>query len=546
MKLSTTKSLRQEKHFDGRQLICYTDRPSDLLSLFRKTITSTPHAIALVDEHSSISYRELERQSAAVANLFQRCGLTAGERVVLLTGNCAEFGVIALAAWRSGLIVVPLNPRNVRSEVAFVLNQCQAKALIFEASLADRAPIDSQAPRCSLVLEVKQLIADSLVAEAPAETLEQWHQPEEEDVAVLLYTSGTTGRPKGAMLTHLNMIHSVLHFVDQMALQEASERSLLAVPISHVTGLVAIFLTMASIGGTTVMIREFKTPVFLQAMVKHRVTHTILVPAIYNLLLRDPEFGQCELGTWRIGGYGGAPMPETTITALGQVLPGLGLMNAYGATETTSPTTLMPAAEQRAQLDSVGRLLPCVQLRIVDDNGHDVAIGASGELWISGPMVVPGYWDNQEATAKEFDAGAWKSGDIGSIDSMGYVRVFDRKKDMINRGGYKVYSAEVENALSAHPDVLEAAVIGQADPVLGERTRAVIVLRPEVQVGAPIGVESTRPDELHTMEAELRAHCAAFLADYKVPDFFQFRQDMLPRNPNGKVLKRELRELRDL
>jgi O-succinylbenzoic acid--CoA ligase len=200
-------------------------------------------------------------------------------------------------------------------------------------------------------------------------------------------------------------------------------------------------------------------------------------------------------------------------------------MNAYGATETTSPTTIMPMGLQAAHLDSVGVVVPCGDVRVMDDVGREVAPGETGEIWIAGPMVVPGYWDNPEATAREFERGYWKSGDLGSIDARGFVRVFDRKKDLINRGGYKVYSAEVESVLSLHPAVVESALVAVPDPVLGEKARAIVVAR-----------------DAACDAAALRAHCAQHLADYKVPDFFTFRSEPLPRNANGKLLKRALRE----
>jgi acyl-CoA synthetase (AMP-forming)/AMP-acid ligase II len=200
-------------------------------------------------------------------------------------------------------------------------------------------------------------------------------------------------------------------------------------------------------------------------------------------------------------------------------------MNAYGATETTSPTTIMPMGRQAGNLDSVGAVVPCGDVKVVDDAGRELPPGESGELWIAGPMVVPGYWDNPEATAREFAGGYWKSGDIGSIDARGFVRVFDRKKDMVNRGGYKVYSAEVESVLSLHPAVVESALIAVPDQVLGEKTHAFVVMR----------------DAACTAD-DLRAHCAGRLADYKVPDFLTLRTEPLPRNANGKLLKRTLRE----
>jgi acyl-CoA synthetase (AMP-forming)/AMP-acid ligase II len=303
-----------------------------------------------------------------------------------------------------------------------------------------------------------------------------------------------------------------------------TDRSLLAVPASHVTGLAAILLPMFAVGGCVILMREFKARPFLDLAARERMTHTLVVPAIYNLCLREPDFDRFDLSDWRIGGFGGAPMPEGTLRLLAEKLPGLTLMNAYGATETTSPTTIMPPGLQAAHLDSVGAVVPCGDLRVMDDDGREVAPGEPGEIWIAGPMVVPGYWDNPEATAREFAGGYWKSGDIGSRDADGFVRVFDRKKDLVNRGGYKIHSAEVESVLSLHPLVVESALVAQPDPVLGEKTHAYVVTH----------------DPACTAEA-LRVHCARHLADYKVPDFVTLRAEPLPRNANGKLLKRLLR-----
>jgi O-succinylbenzoic acid--CoA ligase len=217
-------------------------------------------------------------------------------------------------------------------------------------------------------------------------------------------------------------------------------------------------------------------------------------------------------------------MPVATIDALTQRLPGLSLLNAYGATETTSPATLMPAGLTREHADSVGVALPAADIRVMDDTGREVAPGETGELWIGGPMVVPGYWANPEATAASFTAGYWHSGDLGSVDAQGFVRIFDRKKDMLNRGGFKIYSVEVENVLMAWPGMVEAAVVGKPCPVLGERVHAF--------VHAP----GLKPDD-----AALRRHCAERLADYKVPESFTWSAEPLPRNANGKLMKRLLR-----
>jgi acyl-CoA synthetase (AMP-forming)/AMP-acid ligase II len=342
-------------------------------------------------------------------------------------------------------------------------------------------------------------------------------------VAVILYTSGTTGRPKGAMLTHLNIAHSVMHYALCRGLGRR-DRALLAVPASHVMGLIAMLLTMVHVGGSTVLMRAFKARVFLELMAAERVTVTHLVPAMYQLCLLEPDFRAFDLSSWRIGGFGGAPMAEAVIAELAECLPHVQLINGYGATETALATTLMPIGHTARHPDSVGQVVPCAEVRIMDEAGREVPPGETGEVWIKGPMVVPGYFANDTATRDAFVAGFWRSGDIGAVDEAGYLRVFDRRKDMINRAGHKVLSAEVEGVLSAHPQVVEAAVVAHPDPVLGERVHAFVTFRGKA---------------LHA--DELRAFCRARLADYKVPEFVTSGTEPLPRNALGKVQQHVLR-----
>jgi long-chain acyl-CoA synthetase len=525
--------LRREAHF-GRVFTCFAERPAQLNALFAQTLSRHAAAEALVCEQRRISYAELDGKAARVAAGLARDGVRAGDRIAILCANEPEFVYALLAAFRLGAIAVPINVREAKPELAYVLNQCKARALVFDADLAERIPSSGDVPQLELRYAVGEAVQDIAApgrpfshlleagAEAPAPAA-----PGEDETAVILYTSGTTGHPKGAMLTHLNLIHSALHYEHCMQFG-AGERALLAVPASHVTGLVAIILAMLRVGGCVLMLREFKARAFLELASRERMTFTLVVPAIYNLCLREPDFGRFDLSHWRVGGFGGAPMPLGTIRALAQKLPRLIPVNAYGATETTSPTTCMPLGQQAAHLDSVGAVLPCAELRVMDDEGREVPPGATGELWIAGAMVVPGYWEDAAATQREFCGGHWKSGDIGSIDADGYVRIFDRKKDLINRGGYKVYCAEVENVLSLHPAVVESALIARPDPVLGEKAQA-FVLRSAPACSAE----------------QLRAHCALHLADYKLPDFITFVDGPLPRNANGKLLKRRLRESRD-
>ena len=403
--------------------------------------------------------------------------VAAGDRVVMFIDNRAEFVFALLALQRLGAVAVPVGVREQRPGLTYIARQCGAVAVVAVASLAERIPQGEEAPDLKLRVSIGPapgadwLDVDSLLAgKGPAVPP---HPGAETDVAVILYTSGTTGHPKGAMLTHLNIVHSAMHYQACMKLGP-QDRSALAVPASHVTGLIAVIASMLHVGGAVVIVPEFKADSFIALLQAERVTHTLMVPAMYNLCLRQPAFADAKLDSWRIGGYGGAPMPMATIEALAQRLPGLVLLNAYGATETTSPTTMMPMGDTPSHADSVGVVLPAAHVLIMDEQGVELPRGEVGELWIAGPMVVPGYWDNAQATAASFTAGYWHSGDLGWIDEQGYVRVNDRKKDMINRGGYKIYSIEVENVLMAYPGVLEAAVVARPCPVLGERVHAVV------------------------------------------------------------------------
>ena len=256
-------------------------------------------------------------------------------------------------------------------------------------------------------------------------------------------------------------------------------------PLGHVTGVVANIMTMVRCAGALIIMPEFKAAEYLKLAARERVTYTVMVPAMYNLCLLQPDFDSYDLSSWRIGGFGGAPMPIATIERLDAKIPGLKLMNCYGATETTSPSTIMPGELTAKHIDSVGLPCPGAQIIAVDADGRELPRGEIGEIWIHGASVIKGYWNNPKATAESFTAGFWHSGDLGSIDEANFVRVFDRQKDMINRGGLKIYSAEVESVLSGHPDVLESAIIAKPCPVLGERVHAVVVVRGRGQVGEP-------------------------------------------------------------
>jgi O-succinylbenzoic acid--CoA ligase len=518
--------LRREAHF-GRVTRCFADRPASVHAMFAAAAAAHPGTEALTGEEGALGYRALETRTARIAGGLAQAGIAPGQRVAMLIGNRFAFVETLLACQRIGAVTVPLNPRQPAPEIAYALNQCAAAGLVFDAELARNLPDPAETPtvrrRWSAYGDAGAERYEALADSPPAEPV----PVDEEAPAILVYTSGTTGRPKGAMLTHLNIVHSALHFAHSMGFAPG-DRSLLAVPASHVTGLIANIATALLRGGTIVVLRAFRAADCLALMQDQRVTHTLIVPAMYNLFLRDPEFDGYDLSAWKVGGYGGAPMPEATIAEMARRAAHVGLMNGYGATEATSPQTMGPPRFAAARADSVGLVLHCAEIAVMDDDGREVAPGQPGEIWMAGPNIVPGYWDNPGADAENFTGGFWRSGDIGSVDADGFVRVLDRKKDMLNRGGYKIYCVEVESQLSFHPHVLESAIIGRPCPVLGERVHAVIV--PKDAAPSP------------RLAEQIRAFCAARLSDYKVPETIIFREAPLPRNPNGKIVKTVLRE----
>ena len=525
---------RIEAWGNDRLVRCFVERPANFLSMLQTAVSRFPTRKALVFEDQHWTYQEFWSSVEHYAHVLHNLGIQPQDRVVLFVSNRAEFVFLLFAIQYIGAIAVPVGIREQRPGLTYIMNQCKAKAVAFDLSLAERIPVKGDvaslehricididtsdqlaSPTQTVVLP--NLLAKQSRVEIPIFVADQF------DVAAILYTSGTTGNPKGAMITHANIVHSALHYQYGMYLTE-NDSSMLAVPASHVTGLIAIIATMVQVGGATLIMREFKAKQFLGFAAKENMTHTLMVPAMYSLCLFEPSFSADALKHWRIGGYGGAPMPVAVIEQLAKHLPNLDLRNAYGATETTSPVTLIPAGMNEAHLDSVGRVLPCADVRVMNDTGQEVPFGETGELWINGPMVVPGYWDNPEATAQSFTAGYWHSGDLGCMDEEGFVKIFDRKKDMLNRGGFKIYSVEVENCLMGIPGILEAAIVGKPCPVLGERVHA-FIYAPNQSISQDI----------------VTAHCKQALADYKVPETVTWLDAPLPRNANGKVMKRQLR-----
>jgi long-chain acyl-CoA synthetase len=518
--------VRNEAHYGDRVVACFVERPTNLNSLLLATAVRTPDAPALIGEEGRQSYGALVNKAARIGNGLSAAGVKTGDRVALLIGNRFAFAEALLGCWFIGAICAPLNPLMRPQEIEFVLNQCGAAMVIYDHEHSSNLPDPSSTPTVRNWVEAYGDGGFEVLAQCePMTPL----SPDDAETTTLLYTSGTTGRPKGARLTHLSIIHAAMQLAYAFEM-DATSRMLLAAPASHVTGLVGNIVAAWAAGAAIVVMRNFKATGALATIEAEKVSHSIMVPTMYKLCLMAPDFDQFDLSTWRCGAYGGAPMPETVIAELANRAPKLGLINTYGATEASSGHTALPASMTKNHSNSVGSVLHCSEICIMNDEGIEVSTGEIGEIWMRGGNISPGYWNNPEADSANFIGGFWRSGDIGRVDENGLIYVLDRKKDMLNRGGYKIYSSEVENQLSFHPATIECAVIAKPCDVMGERVRAIIV------------TDTLHSDNEPALAADIQAFAAQRLSKYKVPEEIFFRQAPLPRNANGKVLKNVLRE----
>ncbi|SCX56601.1 Acyl-CoA synthetase (AMP-forming)/AMP-acid ligase II [Klenkia marina] len=472
----------------------YTGLPQNLLHMLRQAVEAHPERTAVVELGGErVSYRDLWDRSARVAGGLRAAGVQPGDRVAIRKGNGLDWVLAFWGTLLAGGVVVPVNTRFAQPEVDYVVGDSGARYVVEpDAALPDGEPLT---------------------------VIDQAHT----DVAGIFYTSGTTGFPKGAMTTHENFLSNVETCLRCLSLDRDEHLStLISVPLFHVTGCNSQLLVLTAIAGTSVVMPVFEVGAFLTAVETERISVLTTVPTIYWLALQSPAFACTDTSSVRSLSYGGAPIAPDLVHRIQRAFPTARVGNGFGLSETSSVSTYLPHEDAAEHADSVGYPAPVVDVRLDD---VDPTSGV-GELLIRGPHVVAGYWGKPEQTAEAFAGGWLHSGDLARIDDEGRVYVVDRKKDMINRGGENVYCVEVENALAAHPAVGEVAVLGVPDPVMGEKVGAVVVPRPGTTV----------------VPAELRAFAATLLADFKVPQFVAVRDDPLPRNPGGKVLKPTLRE----
>ena len=480
--------------------------------------------VSLHSDAGALAYAELDRRCRKMAAFLRSRRAAAGARVAILLPNREEFAVAYFGAIGAGAVAVPVNTRLAPPEIGYVLQDCAASAVV-----TTRAWLEKVAPLPEARTVTTWILVDGEGPEAVPFAAALGREPlplpapvEPGEVCTLLYTSGTTGFPKGAMISHANTLFNAASCRATLGYRH-DDVGLVSLPLFHVTALHSQLVALMALGATLVLQQEYDTRRMLELVSRHRVTALFFVPAIYKLITLRQDLDRYDLSRVRMAAYGGAPMDPETVRAIQRLLPAE-LHNCYGLTECSSLGTVLPAELALSRAGSVGRPVPGTRAEVRAESGQVLPPGEPGELHLHGPHVVQGYWGAPEKTAQALRGGWLRTGDVARIDEDGLITILDRLKDMINRGGEKVYGLEVENVLYAFPGVAEAAVVGVPHPVFGEVPAAFVVPQP----GASLDPEA------------IRIHCSARLADFKVPVAVRFT-DALPRNPGGKVLKNELK-----
>ncbi|MEV0352683.1 class I adenylate-forming enzyme family protein [Nonomuraea sp. NPDC050680] len=493
----------------------------------------------LVYEDEHITFEEHFRRAATLADrLVTDYGVAKGDRVVVAMRNYPEWVVAFSAALAAGAIAVPLNAWWTESELAYGVRDCDAKVLIVDGERAVRLA-DAGVPMIVARGEVPAGARSfgEVLGEVTGDVTLPDVQLSPEDPATIFYTSGTTGRPKGALGSHRNLGQSPMTLAyglmravalagkDVAAATGARRVTLLTVPLFHVTGCFSALTTTMFAGGGLVLMYKWDPGQALRLIERERITAMIGVPTNAWQLMSHPDFVKYDLSSLTTLGYGGAPAPPKLLERIGENLPDRAASNGYGMTETTGLAIGNGGPDYLARPDSIGLPTAVVDVRVTGPLGEELPPGEVGELCVRGANVIMGYWNKPEATAQTFVDGWLHTGDLARIDEDGFVYIVDRAKDMVIRAGENVYSAEVEAALFEHPAVDDAAVIGVPHDELGEEVGAVVRLKPGT---------STTSEELQSFLAER-------IAKFKIPAHIWFRETELPRNPGGKILKTHLR-----
>lgn len=505
-----------------------------LTQVLHRGVQCAPNKVCTIQRDRQRIWTEVHDRVARFAAALQASGVRKGDRVAILSLNSDRYFETYLACWWIGAVIVPMNVRWSATENAYSLNDSGAKTLIVDDHFATMLP---EIEKDILGLDTRIFAGDGDMPDGLLgyEDLIASHEPIPdgdhggEDLAVLAYTGGTTGFPKGVVLTHRALWSSNISLALVAKLDE-SVRFLNAAPMFHLADL-AMMLGSAIAGGSQVFIPAFTPAAVLEAIETHKVTATLLVPTMVRMVLDHPDLAKHDLTSLRLLVYGASPMAEKTARDTTRAFPNAAIIQAYGQTETAPVITATPPEVHdmshplSAKLRSAGRAIACNAIRVVDANGNDVPRGQVGEVIARGSNMMNGYWNKPDATAAAIVDGWIHTGDGGYLDEDGFLFIVDRMKDMIITGGENVFSAEVENAINSHPAVAQCAVIGIPSEQWGEEVHAIVVPR----------------DGAEVTEEEIIAHCRGLIAHYKCPRSVTLRTEPLPLSGAGKILKRELR-----
>jgi len=503
------------------------------------TAAIVPDRDAIVFDEKRFTFGEIYERANRLANALSDLGVVAGDRVAVMQVNCNEHIESYFATAKLDAIFVPINFRARSEELSFMLNDSGVKAIILGQRYQDM--IRTIKPELTTVehqitLETPGdgfLFYDDILANASDD--ERFPAGDGEDLTIIMFTAGTTGTPKGVMLSHDSFSSYILANVDPVDIENA-EKNILTVPLHHIAGIQAVMAAIYG-GRTLVLQRQFDEEGWMKLVQEEKVNRAMMVPTMLKRLMDQPTFGDYDLSSLEVITYGAAPMPLEVIKKAIAEFPGTRFINAFGQTETASTITMLPPdahdireddpdyESKLKRLGSIGKPLSDVEVLIVDEDGKEVAVGENGEIVARGQRLMKGYWNREEATKETLRGGWLYTGDLGYWDEEGYIFLSGRAKDFLKRGGEMIAPEEVEQIIMSHPAVDEAAIIGIPDIEWGERVRAIVVKKP--------GAELTAEDVIE--------HCRPRMAGFKRPEDVIFIEE-LPRNPMGKVLKRVLRE----
>lgn len=504
----------------GAQALSYPDRPRTLVDALERAVAEHGATTAFVAPEGSVTYAEFATLVSGAVERLREEGMRTGDRLAIAAHNGLDLAVALFACAVGGFVMVGLNVRLKPPQWAYMLSHAGVSLALAQPDLL--GGLRTAGADAGVAADRVRAVGDHLRGRRrpwPATT----QPPDEAATFAVVYTSGTTGRPKASQVVHRCSIHSAMSYVEVLQLV-AGDRTAVLFPLSYISALHAHVLPMTLVGGTSVLVAGASPREFTDLLVAERITWMYTVPSFWLMLLREDSFAWPQLSSLQLGAFGGSPFPGSALEQIRARMPHTRLFDVYGLSETHSPAAILRDGEFRSKPGTVGRPLPCMEATVIGDDGGELGVGEPGELRLRGSLVTTGYFRDAEATSAAIRDGWLRTGDLARLDADGYITILDRKKDMITRGGHKIFSVEVEQLLLRHPGIVDAAVVGIPDPLAYEAVAAYVVAR----------------DKAEVTPRDVQQWVASNMADYAVPRQVRVVA-AVPRNRTGKILKSELR-----